>query len=176
MTVDVELRPAAYTDLETLQRLMGPRDVWRNFGYHRAPSLFRLRLAFRAGEMRAMFIARAGETEPAGFVLLFGGQGPAASVEFCIAISDGEHRGQGLARHAVLAVERHMLGGGRCGDLWAWMDRTNAPVLELARSMDWPVLEGKRVTRAMVDGVTEEVHVRLTRAQWETLKAQGKRR
>jgi RimJ/RimL family protein N-acetyltransferase len=173
--MNVELRPVAYGDLELLVRLLGPRDVWRNFGYHRAPSLFRLRLAVRSGDLVAFFIAREGEAEPAGFVLFFGWRGPHSSVEFCIAISDEEKRGHGLARQAVLEVERLMLGSGRCAELWAWMDSANTPVMELARAMDWPILEGKNPLREMVDGTAREVHIRLSRVQWEALVAAGKR-
>lgn len=174
MTLDpaVVLEPATVEDGRELARLMKPRDVWRNLEYHEAPAALVIRGALKRGDHHCLFIRAGQDKRTVGFFLLYGIVMPAAAVEFDIAITDTTDRRGGLARRAIFAFEDFMLLQGRCAELWAWIDATNRPCLELVRSCGWPIVAVHKNAKQMVDGPVDAVEVRMDLPRLQQLRQQ----
>ncbi|MBI5498215.1 MAG: GNAT family N-acetyltransferase [Deltaproteobacteria bacterium] len=167
----VRLTPITYGELDQLLAMFLVREVWRNFGYPRPPTLFRLRMAWRQREGHGHFIDRTDGGQRVGFAVYFGDLSPDDELEFGIAIPDPALRRLGLAHDAVLAVEQEMLGKGRCKALWAWMDESNRAVLELAEWFGWTVTGREKRAQEMVDGMADVKRIRLSAADYPAVAA-----
>ena len=160
-----------FDERKVLCQMLQKEEIWQKLALEEPPKPGMLNLAFENGYYEAYFI-RFDETEAiVGFILLHTHKRKREGiVEVDIAILDEEARKQRFALEACFAVFHQTLDKGYCDMLWAWLDKENAPSANLIRSLGVTVIEqSEKGTTAY--GEVETIEVRLTRDEWQTLKA-----
>lgn len=163
---ELQLVPVDFDNAPVLAELFGQRDVWRNFGYEAAPSSFALRLRLRQGDVTGLYFYRPSVQRFIGFALGFGVPGPAAALEFAIAVPDPGERRRNIAKTVGMKAVSWFFQNNLCERLWAWGDARNAAMVALVKTCGWELLGYEKEGRQMVDGHTETVEVRMTREGW----------
>ncbi len=163
---ELQLVPLTFDNAPVLAALFEERDVWRNFGYECAPSSFALRLRLRQGDVTGLFFYRPSVARVVGFALAFGVPGPEAALEFAIAVPDPAERRRNVAKTIGMKAVSWFFGNQLCAKLWAWGDAKNTAMVALVKACGWEIVGYEKEGREMVDGHTETVEVRMTRAGW----------
>jgi RimJ/RimL family protein N-acetyltransferase len=169
---DIELVALSIDNAPALAELFRERDVWRNFGYETAPSSFVLRLRLRQGDLTGLLFRQTSSSMFLGFALGFGVPGPSSALEFAIAVPDPAARRRNIAKTVGMKAVSWFFEKNLCERLWAWGDAKNTAMLALVKTCGWEVVGFEEGGRDMVDGPTDTVEVRMTRAGWQAWCAQ----
>jgi hypothetical protein len=144
------------------------RDVWRNLdmpGPMERPG--KVRAQFVSGRYDGHLIVDAETEEIYGFFLLHVGKLKSQGiVEVDIAIPSRELRGMGLSKHAFVHLFDHWLGGGKCAEMWGWIDVGNRSSVEMIKTLEIPIINETSRTIS-VDGPVDIIEVKMTAENWE---------
>ena len=160
-----------FAERKVLCQMMQKEEIWQKLALDEPPKPGKLNLAFENGYYDGFFIRFEPEQKIAGFILLCTKKRKSAGlVEVDIAVTDANIRKQRIALEACFALFHHTLDKGYCDTLWAWLDKENMPSAGLIRSLGVTVIEQNETGRTAY-GEVETIEVRLTREEWQALKA-----
>lgn len=158
-------------DIERVRLGLQGRDVWRNLdlkGPMDRPGKFRGQ--FLSGYYNAHFIVDEDTGEEYGFFLLHCGRWKSAGlVEVDIALPNPNVRGKGISQLAFIALFDHWLAGGKCEEMWGWIDAGNKASVQMVHSLKIPV-HGRKQRSISTDGWVETIEVHMTREHWREVR------
>ena len=160
-----------FEERKLLCQMMQEEEIWQKLALDEPPKPGKLNLAFVNGYYDGFFIRFEPEEKIAGFILLSTKKRKSAGlVEVDIAVTDENIRKQRIALEACFALFHHTLDKGYCETLWAWLDKENMPSASLIRSLGVTVIDQNEMGRTAY-GEVVTIEVRLTREEWQVLKA-----